>query len=1305
MEPVYVTRLCCRKPSCFVPELLEHLYNCQGHKDGPYRHRLKGALLYIDVCNFTAMTEAASRQGHYGVELITGLLNGYYTAVDKIVKANGGEIIKFAGDAFLAVFLGDKAAAGRAVANVVNQLQHKLVKLNQKVHRDYNSRLAFHGISGWGQFDLIVMGDPQWHQDYILYGDTLRKLFAIALPGTDNQVMGMKSQEGTQLLKIRLRSYANEKQEALLSFLPPPVRDTIVFRHFRAELRNVAILFIHLDVRGIPGGSYLKQLNRAYIHIQQCVYRYEGIVNKLDFNEKGLVVLCSFGIPVAHLNDIERAIIAARAVLDYPQKSVFRIGCTYNNVYAGILGSPVRYEYGIIGSGVNAAARLMQEAAVDQILITGSMLQTVGVRFQCEYLKDTTVKGFLDPISIYQIKSELPVSYHSLSRLFAEQRMVAWQDELSRVEDGLINGDQPFRLYVKGEPGVGKTFLIWNLLNHLHQKDRQVAMISLDEYNQAETYYLIHTILTQHFHLDKGPYSESQLCSLVNNLDSELNYGLLCGYFNATPVRYHTDSDRDIHQEVIFEQVQRLFELMLRSIDILVVDNIHWLDRMSLRLLSSVSPACPVHIILTARYGMHAQLFSEYQGLELLNLEPETARRLVTGHLGMISDEALEYLFKLTQGNPLFLIELCREINLAYKQKTRLITLADLISLERKGSLPHSIENVFVNRLAVFNPETQYVLKLAAIIGKAFTPDEINVIDTHNIREKVLELLLDLDHNNLISRIDITPDVLYMFSNNLMREAIYNTILLSEKRGLHNKIAAHYEELLGPDKGENLEIIANHYILAENPEKATEFCVRAADKNYALGNYEESSFYYSSALRFTSDDNKKEEIQLALIDSLFYHAELETAVNQLESLKKPAPEDDIYTQYTYLKAKALYLKGDFIQLADFVSARMNQLEVSHYYYLSLIFYADALRSISRLPELTTIISMLNTSINLQLKYCSVVQLRYSDKTFPQLLQSARDANPGPGLAEILYYIGKLESIKGQLCFDQSDYRGSEIHYQRVMEVAELLKDDIAVRVALNSLGNINRRRGHPKAAMRYYKKAKNLAEKCGDRYGYLKVLQDMAIMYRQQGDLDLALHEYQTSLEMASIMGNRSQEENALYNIGELHFHNGQLDEAENYIKKALDLAIDISDSLGISFANDALGDIALQKGSIDDAERHYKDNLRFQENIKDMEGMAHTYGNLGNVARLREDYQQALQLYQKNLGLCQEIEDASGEGCALLNIGLTYLSIDQIDQAMTYLIRAKKCFKDAGVNDHNELIESKLLECGKSVQSFPAQP
>ncbi|EOD24375.1 hypothetical protein EMIHUDRAFT_238613 [Emiliania huxleyi CCMP1516] len=84
----------------------------------------EGALAFIDISGFSRLSELLSeRHGAQGAELLQTYINRYFrslieaalasppTALQWIVVAHGGDILKFAGDAFIASWRADSAAS------------------------------------------------------------------------------------------------------------------------------------------------------------------------------------------------------------------------------------------------------------------------------------------------------------------------------------------------------------------------------------------------------------------------------------------------------------------------------------------------------------------------------------------------------------------------------------------------------------------------------------------------------------------------------------------------------------------------------------------------------------------------------------------------------------------------------------------------------------------------------------------------------------------------------------------------------------------------------------------------------------------------------------------------------------------------------------------------------------------------------------------------------------------------------------------------------------------------------------------
>ena len=110
------------------------------------------------------------------------------------------------------------------------------------------------------------------------------------------------------------------------------------------------------------------------LEIQRTVYSQEGSINKLLVDDKGLLVLCAWGLPpVPHYNDAVRAVVAAMNLVDNLQRLGdgvhCRVGVATGRAFCGVVGSPIRREYTLMGDVVNLSARLMGVCEIDGVLV------------------------------------------------------------------------------------------------------------------------------------------------------------------------------------------------------------------------------------------------------------------------------------------------------------------------------------------------------------------------------------------------------------------------------------------------------------------------------------------------------------------------------------------------------------------------------------------------------------------------------------------------------------------------------------------------------------------------------------------------------------------------------------------------------------------------------------------------------------------------------------------------------------------------------------------------------------------------
>ncbi|HXV98365.1 MAG TPA: adenylate/guanylate cyclase domain-containing protein, partial [Anaerolineae bacterium] len=70
----------------------------------PTAQSFPAAVLFADISGFTALTEHLAQKGPAGTEELTQHLNTYFGQLIELITTHGGDIVKFAGDALIALW-------------------------------------------------------------------------------------------------------------------------------------------------------------------------------------------------------------------------------------------------------------------------------------------------------------------------------------------------------------------------------------------------------------------------------------------------------------------------------------------------------------------------------------------------------------------------------------------------------------------------------------------------------------------------------------------------------------------------------------------------------------------------------------------------------------------------------------------------------------------------------------------------------------------------------------------------------------------------------------------------------------------------------------------------------------------------------------------------------------------------------------------------------------------------------------------------------------------------------------------------
>jgi class 3 adenylate cyclase len=216
----------------------------------------------------------------------------------------------------------------------------------------------------------------------------------------------------------------------------------------------------------------LREVVRAYqATCAKVIARFEGHI--AQYLGDGLLVY--FGYPLAHEDDAQRAvrtglgIVEAMAQLNTRLKQdrgveVFvRLGIHTGLVVVGDVGGGPRQEQLALGETPNVAARLQGIATPNTLVISAATLQLLGGFFACQSLGMHLLKGFAQPIGVYQVRSESiarsrleAVGSAGLTPLVGrEPELGLLRGRWAQVKDGLGQV-----VLLSGEAGIGKSRLV-----------------------------------------------------------------------------------------------------------------------------------------------------------------------------------------------------------------------------------------------------------------------------------------------------------------------------------------------------------------------------------------------------------------------------------------------------------------------------------------------------------------------------------------------------------------------------------------------------------------------------------------------------------------------------------------------------------------------------------------------------------------------------------------------------------------------------------------------------------------------------
>jgi len=677
------------------------------------------------------------------------------------------------------------------------------------------------------------------------------------------------------------------------SYIPPFLSEKILPTRatLEGERKRVTVLFcdvVNSTALTEPLGpdalaGFLDQFFKVALG---AIHKYEGLV--IHFLGDGFMAL--FGAPLAHEDHARRAVQAALVLRQrfetggvapgLPQGDTLsvRMGLNTGLVVVGRVSDSLGMEYTAVGDTTNIAARLQEVADPGAVLLGESTYLLVKDYFHCQALGARKVKGITIPVMAYRALRARPLREPSQKSTLHEvssplvgraQHLVSFHG----LVENLLRG-QGALLTVLGEAGVGKSRLVAEVRTASMNQDLLWLEGRADSFSQGISYWPFTEMMKVYTGIreeDDERTSWAKLERKVQALFPGQRTEILPYLATLLAIEVkeefqqsvkYLDGEAKKHQ--IFRSCRLFFERLAQAHKlVLVFEDWHWADESSMALLEHLLPlidATPLLVCCVSRLERESPL-TRFRDLAAREYAPRytemtlpllSERESTQLFQNLLEIEKLPLrirnsIFEKTEGNPFFLEEVVRTLihTKAVVRNSASGPWQVTAEIERV-SIPDTIQAIIMSRVDRLGEEMKQLLKIAAVIGRGFFYRVLKAITKSGQElDAGLHLLQDVE---LIREKRRFPELEYIFKHALAQEAIYESILLSQRKNLHRQVGECMESLFANRLEEFYGLLAHHFVRAEEWNKAQEYLFKAGDQAGSIAADAEALKHYEEAL-------------------------------------------------------------------------------------------------------------------------------------------------------------------------------------------------------------------------------------------------------------------------------------------------------------------------------------------------------------------------------------------------------------------------------------------------------------------------
>ncbi len=559
--------------------------------------------------------------------------------------------------------------------------------------------------------------------------------------------------------------------------------------------------------------------------LRELILRYQQVCNQIIARYQGFVaqylgdgILAYFGYPQGHNDDGRRAACAALDILAAMRELSdellsqgrprldLRVGIHTGLVVVGELGSQEHREHLALGETPNVAARLQGLAGINEVVVGPTTYELIEGEFLVEELGPQALKGVSEPLAVYRLIAPIQRPSRVVGPFLGRQAELAQLEQhWQRAQAG-----QGHLIALWGQPGVGKT----RLMDHWRQ-GRGLRLIASPEEQSQPWSALCQWLQALLEELPVHLTPPERLRHLLESLQLELsrNFPWLAQllHLEAPDLVIPPLSPQAQRQETFAALARLLAAWSCQQTQLIIWDGWEWVDPSSREWLEWMAP--------------------QLQSLSLLvvlisRIEPTSENRLALGPLNAVDSAALlEMLLDpskpLNQSDRDWLLERAAGIPYYIEELTRSATLRGSVR-----GIPAKLQDFLEARVDELGT-AKNTAQQASVIGQSFSRRLLSGLSG----AEVGPALQNLVKQGVVASGGTTGE--WCFVQNLLREACYESLLISRRQSYHGQLAEILRRDFPAWAQQNPAVIGHHLLRSSQAGEAIPWLAQAVVRGLA----------------------------------------------------------------------------------------------------------------------------------------------------------------------------------------------------------------------------------------------------------------------------------------------------------------------------------------------------------------------------------------------------------------------------------------------------------------------------------------